>query len=286
MTIFQLMELIQAQEKAAALFRRIRWPDGVCCLKCGLLGRGIERHSKSKAGFQRYRCLCGHVFSDTSGTIFHKTRIDVRFWIFALYELSQTKGITSVELGNKLGVRQRKAWGILNILRTHCQHLIQPFCRMAMRGVVESDEANLGKGKKNAQMVQGIVQRGKHAVIIPISDRTEATLKGNLESRVMRRSYIMTDTASAYSGLSCWGYRHCSFNHSADEFSRGNGFHANTVEGLWGNQKKILYGIHHGVSKKHLFNYVGEYLLKYNLKQAKNTFPAFLNLFISPPLTC
>ena len=156
---------------------------------------------------------------------------------------------------------------------------------MIMRGVSESDEAHLGRGK-NSQMVQGIVQRGGHAVILPISDRTEATLKGNIERHVIKRAYVMTDTASAYGGLSCWGYRHHTFNHSKDEFSRGNGYHSNTIEGLWGNQKRILYGIHHGVSKKRLFNYVNEYLLKYNLKQGKNTFHAFLDLFISPPLTC
>lgn len=102
----------------------------------------------------------------------------------------------------------------------------------------------------------------------------------------MKRSTIITDTASAYGGLSCWGYTHYTLNHSKDEFSKGNGIHSNTIEGLWGNQKKQLYGIHHGVSKKRLFNYVSEFLLKYNLRKAKNTFTSFLQLFISPPLTC
>jgi len=285
MTIFQLMDLIQTKEKALTLFQRIRWPNGVCCPKCGLINKRIEKHSKTTTGFQRYRCLCKHVFSDTSGTSFHRKRTDVRYWIFALYELSQTKGITSIELGNKLGIRQKKAWFILNVLRSHCGHLVKPFHDLIMRGVTESDEAHLGKGD-NSQMVQGIVQRGGHAVILPINDRTEITLKGNIERHVIKRAYVMTDTASAYFGLSCWGYKHYTFNHSNDEFSRGNGYHANTVEGLWGNQKRILYGIHHGVSKKRLFNYVNEYLLKYNLKKGKNTFFAFLNLFISPPLTC
>lgn len=285
MTIFQLMDLIQTKNKAILLFQRIRWLNGIHCLKCGLIGKGIEKHRKTKGGFQKYRCLCGHVFSDTSDTVFHKRRTDVRHWLLALYELSQTKSITSVELGVKLGIPQRKAWGILNTLRGHCQYLIEPFCKLIMKGVAESDEAHYGKGK-NSQMVQGVLQRKGHAVVYPIEDRTEKTLKGNIEKHVEKGSYVMTDTASAYGGLNCWGYKHYTLNHSKDEYSRGNGIHSNTMEGFWGNQKKLLYGIHHGVTKKRLFNYVNEYILKYNLKQGKNTFSSFLYLFISPPLTC
>ncbi len=284
MTIFELMSLIQTKERAIKVFRRIRWQNGILCPKCGIYD-STEKHSTSRLGFQRYRCICGHVFSDTSGTILHRRRIDIRHFLVALYEISQTKGITSIELGKKLGIRQKKAWILLNLLRSQCKDLIKKYYTLMMRGVVESDEAYFGKGE-NAQMVQGILQRGQHSVVIPIADRKEETLKGNIKKHVMKHSYVMTDTASAYGGLSCAGYTHFTLNHSADEYSKGNGIHENTQEGFWGNQKKILYGIHHGVSKKYLFNYVSEFILKYNLRQAKFTFPTFLNLFINPPLTC
>lgn len=284
MTIFQLMELIQTKETALKLFQRIRWREGILCMKCGVYN-SAEKHSRTRSGFQRYRCVCGHIFSDISGTVFQKKHVDARYWLFALYELSQNKSITSVELGKKLGMPQRKAWGILHTLRGHCKFLMKDFEKIILRGVVETDEAYYGKST-NAQMVQGIVQRGKHAIVIPIEDRAEETLKGNVKQHVMKESYVMTDTASAYGSLSCSGYHHFTLNHSADEFSKGNGIHSNTIEGLWGNQKKILYGVHHGVSKKHLFNYVGEFLLKFNLRQANSTFLTFLPLFLSPPQIC
>jgi transposase-like protein len=283
MTIFELMGLIQDKNKAIKLFQRIRWQKGVYCPGCGLYD-SYHNHGKTKSGFQKYKCCCNHVFSDTSGTILHRRRIDVRHFFLALYELSQNKSVTSVELGRKLGIRQKKAWFILNLLRNHCQKLLAPYYKTMMRGVTESDEAYYGKS--DAQMVQGLLQRGKHAVVIPIFDRTEETLKGNIERHIQKKSYVMTDTAAAYGGLSCLDYRHFTLNHSKDEYSKGNGIHENTMEGFWGNQKKILYGIHHGVSKKHLFDYVAEYTLKYNLKQANFTFSSFLHLFISPPLTC
>ena len=284
MTIFELMNLIQNEKKALKLFQRIRWKDGLLCKKCGTFDEA-QKQGKTLAGFQKYLCCCGHVFSDTSGTLLHRKQIKLQYFFWALYEISQNKGITSVELGRKIGVHQKKAWNILKILREHCQTLLKPYLELPMRGVVESDEAYFGKGK-NSLMVQGVLQRGKHAIIVPIPDRKEETLKGNIKMRVMKHSYIMTDTASAYGGLGCSGYQHFTLNHSKEEFSKGNGIHSNSIEGLWGNQKKILYGIHHGVTKKHLFKYVAEYLLKFNLRQAQSTFPTFLNLFLSPPLSC
>lgn len=284
MNIFELMKLIQSTDKAMELFRRIRWLNGIVCNKCGTYN-SVHKHGKTGLGYLKYKCTCGHVFSDTTGTFMHGKKIKITYLLFAMYELSQTKSITSTELGVKLGIRQKKAWHILNLLRTHCKDLMKPYYELMMRGVIETDEAHFGKGS-NSQMVHGILQRGQHAIILPIEDRTEETLKGNLVKYVKKHSYIMTDLAKAYGSLSCFGYTHFTLNHSIEEFSKGNGIHGNTMEGLWGNQKKILYGIHHGVSRKNLFKYISEFLLKFNLRQANSTFPTFLHLFFNPPLTC
>ncbi len=284
MTIFELMDLIQTKKQCIALWQRIRWKDGLLCHSCGVYD-SAHKQGTTKYGFQKYKCICGHIFSDTSNTILHRKRVDLKQWFYGLYEISQTKGITSVELSKRLGVPQKKAWNQLNILREHCQEIMKIYHKKRMRGVTEVDEAHLGKND-NSTMVQGLVQRNQHAVIVPIKDRTEPTLKGNIDKYIKKKSYVMTDTAAAYGGLDCSDYSHFTLNHSKDEFSKGDGIHSNTIEGLWGNLKKVLYGIHHGVKKKNLMNYVSEFLIKYNLKQAKSTFPAFLHLFIIPPLTC
>lgn len=279
------MELIQTKEQCIKLWQRIRWKDGVLCHKCGVYEES-HKHGKTEYGFQKYKCsCCGYVFSDTSNTILHRRRIDLKQWFYGLYEISQTKGITSVELGHRLGVDQKKAWNQLNILREYCKVLMKVFHRKAMRGVTEVDEAYLGK-RNNSTMVQGLVQRNQHAVILPIENRKEATLKGNIDKHIKKKSYVITDTASAYDSLCCSDYRHFTLNHSKEEYSKGNGIHSNSIEGLWGNLKKVLYSIHHGVKKKNLMNYVSEFLIKYNLKLKQFTFPAFLFLFIIPPLTC
>jgi hypothetical protein len=278
------MELIKTKEEAIKFFQRIRWQYGLICSKCGSVDES-HLHSKTKNGFNKYQCICKHVFSDISDTCLHKSRTDIRIWFYALFELSQKKSISSCELAEKTNIRQNTAWNILDKLRSHCLDLIKPFEEIMMRGVTETDEAHLGKSD-NSLMVQGLVQRGQHAIIKVINDRTELTLKGNIEQHIQKHSYIITDTASAYGGLCCHGYRHFTLNHSKNEFSKGRGINSNTIEGLWGNLKKVIYGTHHGVSKKNIMKYVSEFLLKYNHRQANNSFSLFLNLFFAPPLTC
>lgn len=283
-TIFQFMELIRTNAQAIRFFQRLRWHKGLLCMNCGVIDSATI-HGQTKSGFSKYRCVCGHVFSDISDTCLKKTRIGLRFWLYALFELSQNKSISSCELEEKCGIPQKTAWYLLIRLRRECTRLMQPFEKLMMRGVTESDEAYLGKSK-NSQLVQGLLQRGKHAVIKQIADRTEVTLKGNIAQHIRKKSYIMTDTAAAYGGLCCHDYRHFTVNHSLEEFSKGHGIHANTIEGLWGNLKKVLYGVHHGVSKNHLSKYTAEFLTKYNYRHAQNRFCLLLNLFFSPPLTC
>ncbi|MCG8491055.1 MAG: IS1595 family transposase [Sneathiellales bacterium] len=224
------------------------------------------------------------MFSDTSGTYLYRKRIPPRELLLTLYELSQTKSITSGELGKKLGFSQKRAWNILHCLRQYAATL-KHITPDSLRGVVESDEAWIGRGR-NTTILQGLVQRAGKIVLLPIPDCTEKVLKGNIKKFVEKFSSVMTDSAVAYGGLSCSGYYHQTVNHSKNEFSRGNGIHSNTIEGFWGNLKKVLYGIHHGVLRHNLGGYTAEFALKYNLRHSPSLFSNFLYLFIAPPLTC
>ncbi|MCK5472290.1 transposase [Candidatus Gracilibacteria bacterium] len=101
-------------EKAAFNFlREIRWQHGIVCQRCGLADQNYVHQNKAN-GCRKYRCkACNHIFSDTSGTIFHRSKISLQLWSFALHEFSQNKKITSVELAKRLEIRQQKAWKIL-----------------------------------------------------------------------------------------------------------------------------------------------------------------------------
>lgn len=126
MSIFQLMGLIQDEKKALKLFQRIRWKDGLLCRRCGTFDAG-QKQGKTLGGFQKYQCCCGHVFSDTSGTVLHRKQVKLQHFFFALYEISQNKSVTSIGPGEKLEIHQKKAWRFLKILREYCQNLLNPY---------------------------------------------------------------------------------------------------------------------------------------------------------------
>ncbi len=93
----------------AALVRR-RWPEGFECPDCG--GR---KHCIVKRGARSlYQCNgCRKQTSVKAGTIFASSKLPLRLWFKAMYLLTQSKkGISSIELGRRLGVTQTAAWAL------------------------------------------------------------------------------------------------------------------------------------------------------------------------------
>ena len=65
-------------------------------------------HLKKRGKLQCKRCK--HQVSVTAGTIFHSTKLPLKVWFLAIYHVSQSKGgISSAELGRRLGVREATA---------------------------------------------------------------------------------------------------------------------------------------------------------------------------------
>ena len=83
----------------------LRWPKGFRCPQCQ--GAAAWRLSSG-----RWQCsACGHQASVTAGTIFASGKLPLRLWFKAMYLLTQSKkGISSIELGRRLGVTQTTAW--------------------------------------------------------------------------------------------------------------------------------------------------------------------------------
>ena len=83
----------------------MRWGRGWRCVGCG-----HERYAalKQRAVLQCNRCK--RQVSLTAGTIFHSTKLPLTTWFLAIYHLAQSKGgISLIELGRRLGVRQGTA---------------------------------------------------------------------------------------------------------------------------------------------------------------------------------
>ena len=66
------------------------------------------------AGRGLYQCnRCKKQTSPTAGTIFHATKLPLTLWFAAIHLIVTAKnGISSVELGRRLGVKQPTAWTV------------------------------------------------------------------------------------------------------------------------------------------------------------------------------
>ncbi len=99
-------EAFGTEDQCRSTLVRLRWPDGFVCRSCGHRGRCVL----GRRGM--YQCnRCKTQISPTAGTIFHATKLPLTLWFVAIHLIVTAKnGISSVELGRRLGVKQPTAW--------------------------------------------------------------------------------------------------------------------------------------------------------------------------------
>jgi transposase-like protein/ribosomal protein L37AE/L43A len=136
------------EEQCRAVVIAARWPNGFVCPECGRQQQSII---KSRGLFQ---CSdCRRQTSLIAGTIFAATKIKLRFWFRALSHITQSKqGISSIELGRRLGVRQKTAWSIKHKLQ---QVMLERDARKRLTGRVEIDDAYLGGERTGGKRGRG-----------------------------------------------------------------------------------------------------------------------------------
>ncbi len=94
------------EEQCRAAVEELRWPTGFICPVCG--GREGTRLSTRP----KVQCRsCRHQASSTAGTIFASTKLPLSSWFLAIRLIAMAaEGISSVELGRRLGIKQTNAW--------------------------------------------------------------------------------------------------------------------------------------------------------------------------------
>ena len=125
-----------------------RWPRGFECPACG------GRQCCVVTTRDLYQCAkCRRRTSPIAGTIFASTHLPLRIWFRAIYHLTQTKqGISSIELGRRLGVRQTTAWKIKHKLK---QVMLERDATKRLTGRVEIDDAYLGGERSGGKRGRG-----------------------------------------------------------------------------------------------------------------------------------
>jgi len=162
------------EEQCRAAVVASRWPDGFVCPACD--GR---EHSVVKTRGLFQCATCRRQTSPIAGTIFASTKLPLRTWFRAMYHMTQTKqGISSIELGRRLGVTQTTAWKVKHKLK---QVMLERDASKQLTGRVEIDDAYLGGERSGGKRGRGAA--GK----TPFVAAVETTSDGKPVSIKLRR---------------------------------------------------------------------------------------------------
>ena len=152
------------EEQCLAALVRLRWPDGFVCPACGHRGHCLL------AGRGLYQCnRCKRQTSATAGTIFHATKLPLTLWFAAIHLIVTAKnGVSSVELGRRLGVKQPTAWAMKHKIMAV---MAQREGETRLSGRVEMDDASLGGRRSGGKRGRGAA--GKTPFVAAVSTGSE-----------------------------------------------------------------------------------------------------------------
>jgi transposase-like protein len=294
MDLMKLIAQFDTDDKCRATLEKLRWPDGVRCIRCE--SAKISRNYKRN----QFECdSCGYHFSVTAGTIFHDSHLPLRKWFIATYLICESKkGISALQLKRTLGVAYKTAWYLCHRIR----EAVKDADTSLLSGFVEVDETYVGGKAKNmhkdvrARKIQGRGASGKAMVLGPIERGGKVRLdSGLVANRETLRAFIaakladetaciITDDLPAYDGCGDANTRHEMVNHSKMEWVRGE-VHTNTMEGVWSLFKRSIIGSYHQISVKHLDRYLDELEFRFNNRNNPYLFrDALLRLIASSNL--
>jgi transposase-like protein len=282
MNLMKLVDEFGDEDACREYLERLRWPNGVACLRCG----SMEITDLPKRNL--FQCSdCRYQFSVTTDTIMHDTHLPLRKWLVAIYLVIEgKKSISARQLGRTINVAYKTAW--------HLSHRIRAALKTPdalLSGIIEVDETWVGgsvKGmgtgyKGNKSLVAGIVQRDGQIRLEHLPGATTEILEDFIDRHVSEDAEaIFTDEFGAYRNLGDKFDRHETIQHKQDEYVRGD-VHTNSVEGVWSLFKRGVAGSFHKVSKKHLERYLDEFEFRFNNRENPYIFRDALKEIVKAP---
>ena len=277
MKLIDVTKQLNTEDKCLAYVEKMRWPNGVCCVHCGV--QNVSTITRKKAGDNKrariYQCLekeCGKQFSATSGTIFNDTHLGLDKWFMAIAMICEAKkGMSAMQLQRHLGVNYRTAW--------HMAHRIREAMQDGgdlLTGVVETDTTWMTprkprKGRPqpknpNRSAVLGMIERGGKLRLIPVADEKFVILAPVMRDNIDKDALLQTDKAVVFEKVGHYlDFRgHRMINHIIS-YAEGQN-HTNTIENAFSLLKRGVYGTYHHVSEQHLPRYLAEFDFRYNAR--------------------
>jgi transposase-like protein len=298
-TWVQFLDWFHSEQACRHYLEKLRWSDGLTCPKCGVISH-VERCSRD-----RLICpACRHQATVTAGSIFDKTRTELRVWFAAIwYITSQKHGVSALGLQRVLGLGSYEtAWTMLHRLR---RAMVRPD-RDLLHGEVEVDETYLALtdridpispiGRKSnttkvlvviaVEMLQpkGFgririqrIERGDHDNLMPF-----------IKTFIRSGSIIHSDDSPAYLKLKDNGYEHRQTVHLGSTVPAHESMPG--VHRVASLLQRWIMGTHHGaVQPGQLDYYLDEYVFRFNRRTSRSRGLLFYRLLqqavVTPPVT-
>jgi transposase-like protein len=202
----EFRERFGTEEACRAALFEMRWHEGLACRACG--GRGFCELRARKV-FQCNRCK--RQVSLTAGTVFQDTKLPLAAWFAAIHHLAQGKnGISSVELGRRLGVKQATAWLMKHKLMRAMAD--REAGKPKLAGRVEIDDAHLGGERPGGRRGRGAA--GKTPIVAAVETSADrkprrlrlSVVKGFRKKEVERlaKRDLAAGATVVSDGLPCW----------------------------------------------------------------------------------
>lgn len=270
----QFIDRFHSEDTCRKYLEDLRWPGGFVCAKCA--------HQGDPTRLTRGRLMCRRCkfqSSVTAGTIFDKTRTELRIWFAGIwYVTNQKQGVNALGLQRVLGLGSYEtAWTMLHRLR---RAMVRPG-REQLHGEIEVDETYLAlgdrkspispKGRKSntaqilvAVAVEILQPKGFGRIRLKRINRgDQATLENFVSETIAPRSLVHTDGSAVYLRLKELGFEHRHTVHLGSATPAHESMPG--VHRVAALLQRWLLGTHHGaVQPSQLEFYLDEFVFRFN----------------------
>lgn len=265
-----------------------RFPDEQACWDYLVRMRWGEGGPKCSAGCQNgkfdfirtrkvFECRgCRKQIYATAGTMFHRSRIPLHKWFWAIFLMATSKkGVSMLYLQRQLGIGSYRAvWLMGHKIR---QAMIQRDSLDTLKGTVQVDEIFVGgkqsledrrkSGNNKTPFFIGVEEGGKESPRFVSFQELQTVYEEHvlpaLEKKIKKGSKLKSDGAGAYTKAGKSGdydVEQVAYSNEPEKAKE----HLKWVNMLTSNLKRFLLSTYHGVFPKYRNSYLAEFAYRFN----------------------